>query len=182
MKKIKTVLLINRETHLATDTIQIDWVLKGEGVATIKWDGTSTRIQEGKLYKRFDAKHGKAIPEGWEAAEEGADPVTGHWPGWLLVSDIKPEDKYHREAFDITLPDGTYELVGPKIQGNLYGLTKHKLIPHGKEIVEVERTINGIKNWLLDNNHEGLVFHRENGDMAKIRRKDFGIPWGKKSR
>lgn len=180
MKKIKTVFVINRETHRATSEIHAEWVLNGEGVATIKWDGTSVRIADGKLYKRFDAKHGKTPPLGFEPAEERPDPVTGHWPGWVPVEAGKPENKYHLEAFDENLPDGTYELVGPKIQGNLYGLDRHKLVPHGADIVEVGRTLEELVEWLKLNHHEGLVFHRTNGDMAKLRRKDFGLPWGNK--
>lgn len=179
MKKIKTVFVIDRTTHRATDEVLVDWVLKGEGVATIKWDGTSVRIHEGRLFKRYDAKRGKTPPAGFEPCEASPDPVTGHWPGWVPVGD-GPEDKYHREAFKEDLPDGTYELVGPKIQGGLYGFDSHRLIRHGADIVEVERTREGILDWLTAHEHEGLVFHREDGEMAKIRRKDFGLAWGTK--
>ena len=36
-----------------------EWVLAGEGVASRKWDGTACLVQDGKLYKRYDAKQGK---------------------------------------------------------------------------------------------------------------------------
>jgi hypothetical protein len=35
-----------------------EWVAAGEGVATVKWDGTCCRIHDGRLYKRYDAKNG----------------------------------------------------------------------------------------------------------------------------
>ena len=178
MKKIKTVFKIDRNVHLATDEIQEDWVMRGEGIATVKIDGTSTRIDAGKLYKRFDAKHGKNPPEGFIPAEEAPDVNTGHWPGWVLVDSAKPENKWHIEAFEGNdFEDGTYELIGPKIQGNKYNLTKHELVKHGSIIVEVGRTKEEMIKWLEDNHHEGLVFHHEDERMAKLRRKDFGIKW-----
>lgn len=42
----------------------MEWVLRGEGTATIKWDGSCCAIIDGKLYRRFDAKEGRRIPEG----------------------------------------------------------------------------------------------------------------------
>lgn len=72
-------------------------------------------------------------PAGFEPAQPGPDPITAHWPGWLPVGDV-PEDRWHREALATadTLPDGTYELVGPKMQGNAAHLDRHILIPHGE--------------------------------------------------
>ncbi len=106
-----------------------------------KFDGTSCLVKNGELYKRYDAKHGKTPPEGFVPAEEAPDVNTGHWPGWLKVSDAAPEDRWHREAFaGRNFADGTYELVGPKVQGNKYGKTAHELIRHGSVVVEVART------------------------------------------
>lgn len=180
MQKIKTVFVIDRTTHRATETVYAEWVLAGEGTATVKWDGTSVRIKDGRMYRRYDAKHGKTPPVGFEPAEEHPDPHTGHFPGWLPISETDPADKYHREALEAGLEDGTYELIGPKIQGNLYGLESHKLVKHGDLQVHVERTPEGIRKWLEEHHHEGLVFHHEDGRMAKIRRKDYGISWGRK--
>jgi hypothetical protein len=178
MKKIKTVFVIDRELRRATENVQAPWVLNGEGVATIKFDGTSCLVENGRLFKRFDAKNGKTPPAGFIPAEVAADPVTGHWPGWVAVSEDAPEDKWHCEAYAAgTFEDGTYELVGPKVQKNRYGKTSHGLIKHGSVVVEVERTFAGLIRWLEDNAHEGLVFHHEDGRMAKLRRKDFGIKW-----
>ena len=39
-----------------------EWVLKGEGVATVKWDGSCCAILDGKFYKRYDAKPGRNPP------------------------------------------------------------------------------------------------------------------------
>jgi hypothetical protein len=176
MKKIKTVFVIDRATHRATDVVQVPWVLAGKGVATIKFDGSSSMVENGKLFRRFDAKHGKTPPANFRPAQDAADPTTGHWPGWVPVGD-DPSDKFHREAFVEGLEDGTFELVGPKVQSNPHKLAKHELWRHGSVVVEVERTPEGILRWLTENEHEGLVFHHPNGEMAKVRRKDFGIKW-----
>lgn len=178
MKKIKTVFVIDRVLKRATEEVQEAWVLEGKGVATIKFDGTSSMIENGILYKRYDAKNGKTPPEGFVPCEPAPDIHTGHWPGWIRVSDTAPEDKWHREAFaDGSFADGTYELIGPKVQKDKYGKTRHELIRHGSVVVKVERTREAMVKWLEDNNHEGLVFHHEDGRLAKLRRKDFGIKW-----
>lgn len=153
-----------------------EWVIAGEGVATRKWDGTCCKIEGGKLYKRYDAKNGKKPPEGFIPAQD-PDPITGHWPGWLLVGD-GPNDQWHREATENSNPaemeDGTYELVGPKLQGNPEGFQHHFLIRHGEEVVlHAPRSFEAIKEFMKDFPHEGIVWHRGNGDMVKIKRKDF---------
>ena len=177
IKKIKTVFVIDRDTHLATTEVYADWVLNSGGIATIKFDGTSCMVRDGQLFKRFDAKVGKTIPDGWEPCEEERDPVTRHWPGWVPVKIADPASKWHAEAFDESLPNGTYELVGPKIQGNRYNLDRHELWKHGSVEVEVKRTPEALLEWLTSNYQEGLVFHHPDGRMAKLRRKDFGLPW-----
>lgn len=157
-----------------------EWVLAGEGVATRKYDGTCCMIRDGKLYKRYDAKAGKPTPADFESAQE-PDPMTGHWPGWVLVGE-GAEDKWHREAFarwgDLP-PDGTYELCGPKVQGNPEGFNYHVLVPHGElEARGCPRDFDGIKAYLSSHNIEGIVWHHSDGRMVKIKAKDFGIKRG----
>lgn len=179
MKKMKTVFVIDHSTRHATDDIhpESQWVIDGEGWATVKHDGTSCMIEGGVLHRRFDAKKGKTPPKDWLPCEVMPDPVTGHWPGWVKVDPTDQACKWHLEAFTEGLEDGTFELVGPKVQGNKHGLARHELWRHGREIVEVERTREAIVEWLMDHEAEGLVFHHPDGRMAKVRRKDFGIKW-----
>ena len=177
MKKMQTVFRIDRNTHRATDEVQVQWVMDGEGAATVKFDGSSVLIEDGKMFRRFDAKNGKATPEGFVPCEDAPDPVTGHWPGWLPVDFSDPACRWHVEAFVEGLPDGTFELVGPKVNGNRQKLNRHELWRHGSKVVEVERTREAMIKWLTENDAEGLVFHHEDGRMAKVRRKDFGIKW-----
>lgn len=156
-----------------------EWVANGEGIATMKIDGTSCLIQSGKLFKRYDAKGNKTPPDGFIPAQD-PDPETGHWPGWVAVGD-GPEDKWHREAliFADELPDGTYELIGPKVQGNPYKNDTHRLIPHGRDVINPEppRTFYELFEWFNENKVEGVVWHHPDGRMVKIKRRDFGYKW-----
>ena len=153
-------------------------MLAGEGFATLKWDGTACAVINGHLYKRYDAKRGKTPPAGAIPCSD-PDPVTGHHPHWVLVGD-EPDSKWHREAMKLSfLTDGTYELCGPHFQGNPHKLEFDMFIPHGKHIVFIglPRTFEAIRASLEDLQSEGIVFHRKNGDMCKIRRDDYGFPW-----
>lgn len=162
-----------------------EWVINGEGIATRKWDGTCCMIKDGEFYKRYDAKKGKTPPEGFIPAQE-PDPITGHWPGWLKVGDSK-EDIWHREGFynakaiiepDEELQDGTYELVGPKINGNRDGFDLHTMRLHGGLVVaDAPRTFEELKAWFAEQNIEGIVWHHPDGRMVKIKKKDFGYKW-----
>lgn len=69
MKKIPTLFKRVYENHkivgiLPEVTEGFEWVLDGEGVPTVKYDGSCCAVIEGKLYKRYDAKKGKNPPEG----------------------------------------------------------------------------------------------------------------------
>jgi hypothetical protein len=176
MKKIISLFQRNYEgDRLVRDEVVpgAEWVLAGEGVATRKIDGTCCKMEGGKLFKRYDAKQGKTPPPGFIPAQD-ADPNTGHWPGWLAVGD-GPDDKWFREAEDKALPDGTYELCGPKVQGNPEGYSKHTLISHGSEKLDAPRTFNELKNFFVGKDIEGIVWHHPDGRMVKIKAKDFGI-------
>lgn len=187
MQKIISLFQRNHEgDRLVRDEIVpgTEWVLAGEGKATRKFDGTCCLIRDGILLKRYDAKRGKVLPAGFEPAQE-PDPVTGHWPGWLPVGDGH-EDRWHREAFillcmawrdsDIQILNGTYELCGPKIQGNPENIPSHLLILHGIEIeVGSPRDFKGLKTYLQTHDIEGIVWHHPDGRMVKIKGKDFGI-------
>lgn len=156
-----------------------EWVIRGEGVATEKFDGTSCMIRDGKLFKRYDAKPGRTPPPGFEQSGE-VDPVTGRVQGWVPVGD-GPEDRWHREAFEdrSSVPaDGTYELIGPKVQGNPHQAVLHHLIPHGNEpLATAPRDFEGIRAYLAATPIEGIVWHHEDGRMVKIKARDFGIRW-----
>lgn len=180
MKKIPSLFQRNYDgDRLVRDEVVpgSEWVLAGEGVATRKWDGTCCMVAEGVLYKRHDVKKGKTAPAGFIPAQD-PDEVTGHWPGWVRVGD-GPEDKLHRETFAAYefLRDGTYELVGPKVNGNPERFGGHHLLPHGvPRFANVPRSFDGLRDWLAEHDDvEGIVWHHPDGRMVKIKGKDFGL-------
>lgn len=160
-----------------------EWVLAGEGAATIKYDGTACMVRAGQLFKRFDRKRGKDAPPDWEPCEAAPDEQTGHWPGWVPVDPANPADRWYASVSFIPNKDGTYELVGPKVQGNPYGLGEHELWEHGEVYqlddppVDSPRTFVAIREWLKTAGIEGIVWHHTDGRMAKIKRRDFGYEW-----
>jgi hypothetical protein len=160
-----------------------EWVLAGEGVATRKYDGSCTRIENGRFYKRREIKAGKTAPPNFEAAGP-VDETTGKLMGWVPIGD-GPEDKYFREAYANSdgdnLPDGTYEAVGPKFQGNNEGSAIHRLISHDRaEVLEgAPRDYAGLVAYLRNIDFEGIVFHRyperttQENEMVKIKKRDL---------
>lgn len=180
-----------------------EWVVAGEGVATEKFDGSACMVRDGKLYKRYDRKPSKRArkrhkkgepwpadsfrpaPPSWEGCEPAPNLHTGHWPGWMSVGD-GPEDKWHREAWEylntegfVAPPNGTYELVGLKVQGNPYGLDWHTLWLHGSaQLGSIPTDYDGLCEYLAEAwGIEGIVWHHPDGRMVKIKRRDFGLPW-----
>ena len=195
MKKMKSLFVREfSDGHSVKVTPEVsvgyDWVINGEGVATRKWDGTCSLIENGEISRRYDCKKGKTPPAGFVPADN-PDPITGHWPGWVKIDKFNPkgDEKFFVEAYkntfgslDIIPENGTYELCGPKINGNPEKLDKHIFIKHGDEILDVPRDLDGIRQYLENNNIEGIVFHRNDGsgDMCKIKRVDFGFEWNGK--
>ncbi len=154
-----------------------EWVAAGEGIATRKIDGTCVMVRDGRLYKRRELRDGDVYPVGFEKV--GYDDETKKTVGWVPVGD-GPEDKYHREAFNPGTPDGTYELVGPKVQGNPEHYESNSLVSHQETGVfeDAPRTYEELKAWMVGRDIEGIVFHHPDGRMAKIKLRDFGIKRG----
>lgn len=185
MKKIPTIFERdwNGDRSRVVDKINpaAQWVFDGEGVPTRKLDGTCCMIRGGVLYKRREATEedyqNERVPKGFEVADH--DFETHKIVGWVPVS-TGNEDRWHREAFSISNDwrDGTYELVGPKVQGNSERSEHHTLIPHWVELLQIiepfERTFEEIDTFLGCHDMEGIVFHHPDGRMAKIKGRDFG--------
>ena len=194
MKKIPTLFERVYENHKIIDILPnatqgMEWVFDGEGVATVKIDGACCAIINGEFYKRYDAKNGKPVPDGAIKCQEEADLITGHLPCWVKVDKNNPADKWFYEAYYNTCmwtnqglnpKDGTYEAVGKHFQGNPYNYNNDSLIKHGSQIIEVERTFDGIKKYLSENYIEGIVFWKDGEPKCKIKRSDFGFEWGRK--
>jgi hypothetical protein len=149
-----------------------EWVIAGEGVATEKIDGTCCLVKDGKLFKRYEVKPGRKPPVDFIPAND-VDEKTGKQQGWRPVGD-GPEDAYHREANATIGADGTYELMGPKVQGNPYGVSRHTLEPHGAvTLPDAPRDFQGLAGYLQSAGIEGIVWHHPDGRMVKIKANDF---------
>lgn len=201
MKKIPT-LFERGEDFRVTNVVkpECQWVLDGEGVATIKWDGTSCMIREGKLYKRREffvdtLSYEKAVETLEFELDDPEDLNRGllKLSGWVPVDD-SPADKFHREAFEIWKKTNeqwkdvktTCELLGPSINRNSHGLKTHELWRHGDVSLDgCPRDFDALKAYLKifvdDPSYsycEGVVWHHPDGRMAKLKVSDF---FGKKA-
>lgn len=183
MKKTPTLFLRDFDTNpkhvTSTPNPDCSWVFDGEGKATRKYDGTCCMFDGQDWFMRREVKPGKKAPD--DFIQINHDPNTGKLMGWRPAG---PEDYWLIEAMDNgefftqnrDFQKGTYELCGPKVQGNPERLDSHFLIPHAKaEILEPPRNFIEMKEWMREINFEGVVFHHEDGRMAKIKRRDFNL-------
>lgn len=182
MRKIPTVFLRDQNTHHITLEVNpcCQWVLDGEGVATEKFDGVAVLVEGGRYFTRRTLRRGEPAPEGFRPAQEEPNPITGDLPGWMPAQEM-PFYKCLQEALtvDTTFPeDGTYELVGPKINKNPHGFSAHFLWLHGAIKLHVlPRTRPELRDFLEQTRMEGIVWHHPDGRRAKLKRRDFGFPW-----
>lgn len=199
MRKTPSLFAKDGKGNIIPNCYNLDaiWVLEGKGVATRKWDGTAVRIKDGKLFGRFDAKHGKPTPPGFEPCQPNPDPITTHWPGWIKA--YGPEHKYIREAAGISLeeayqgdlneryPDWTYEACGPKINANPEELTSHVLIKHGAHQLPIPKlhaatSYEQLCQYLYGAHIEGIVWWLDPTNLdcpkVKVTCKQLGVPRG----
>ncbi len=180
MQKIPTLYIRDEDNpKFVTREVNPDcqWVIDGEGTATEKWDGSACLVHDGTLYRRHRVKPGKAKPPGWIHWNFEQPEQSGH--GWAPVTD-STADQYHREAWDYRgYADGTWELLGPSLQKNPHRLERHLLWRHGGyRYPDAPRTFDALREWFkIMPPMEGLVWHHPDGRMAKIKRRDFNLPW-----
>lgn len=181
MKKIPTIFERdwegNRSRVLDVPNPECAWVFAGEGQATKKFDGAAVLIKDGLPFKRRELKAGAAEPPDFLLA--ATDEVTGERVGWVPIGS-GPEDRWFRAALVFggggRLPDGTYEAIGPHFQGGVEGVGAEMLVRHGGYVLHPpSRTFEGLREWLRPIDIEGLVFHHQDGRMAKIKKRDFGL-------
>lgn len=206
MKKIPTLFKREFTDHVVTKVTpelsspELAWVLSSDprenGIATEKIDGACCAIIDGVFCRRYDAKKNKKgqlkKPPAGAIPCDDPDPVTGHWPHWVKVSD-KPADQWYREAYrnslvvlhaalppgaECKLKDGTYEAVGPHFQGNPYNSGCDMLMKHGEIRLDLrDRSFEGIRDYLRETDIEGIVFWKGGEPKCKIKRRDFGFKW-----
>lgn len=195
MQKIPTVFERNWAQDPSRVTAEVNpqcqWVLAGEGVATRKYDGTCVMFDGERWWARREVKAGRQVPSGFQAVS--ADETTGKVVGWEPI-EASPFRKTFAEAEEAGLwsgpPEsahswsvGTYELVGPKVNGNPEKAPRRILMPHAdaEQIqwhVEDPEDVATLVSYVAQQGWEGVVFHHPDGRMAKIKARDYGITPG----
>lgn len=183
MNKIKTI--FDRDWGGSRKVVNkplIDLSILKDAVATEKLNGTNVRVTvRNRIAVRVEKRKNPTKEQKAAGIEEP----------WYIDANINdPQDKWIFDGLSNTnleLPDGEWsgELVGPNIQGNPLELEKNIIVffSLGQAPVFNDVPINyeGLKNWLPkqkskygDDCHiEGIVWHLSNGDMYKIKVKDF---------
>lgn len=160
------------------------WVLDGAGIARRKYEGTCVMLDEnGDWWARREVKKGKERPENYMYIS--TDPNSEAQMGYEPIgqsSFAKPHAEAVRSMPGKKFQPGTYELIGPKINGNPEDVAVHTLIMHSETetygATGRPRTLEAIKQLTValgvEEGWEGLVFHHQDGQrMAKIKFRDF---------
>lgn len=184
MKKIPTI--FKRDKNMGGKIINeyvVDTELFNIAIPTEKLDGTNVRVTvRNHIPVRLEKRRN---PTPLEKAKGIIDP-------WYVDASESSEDKHIQSALRGTdfsnVPDGEWngEALGENIQGNELNLAGNKIFfftLDKREILleDVPTTFDELKEWLPkqkskfgnDCGIEGVVWHLPNGDMMKIKTKDF---------
>lgn len=173
----------DRRRVLPEVTPGCEWVLAGEGVATRKYDGTCVLLRRDGMavhaFARREVKAGVRPPPRFEDVHY--DDVTGKRLGWE-PAEQSPFGRYIAGALleepEVAWLPGTYELVGPKVNGNPERLEEHRLVRHADapRVKCFSLSYRGIRDTVLlladQEGYEGLVWHHPDGRMAKLKARD----------
>jgi hypothetical protein len=178
MHKIPTLFQRNPDDmrHVTRDVNpSAQWVLDGEAVATRKFDGTCVMLDDaGRWWARREVKRDKPFPAGYLQVE--TDPNTGKTVGWEPIEQSPFAKTFASITHQPPTTPGTYELVGPKVNGNPEGNPDHRLVPHGQfRLDDVPLDYDGLAELLGSWDWEGIVWHHPDGRMAKLKRRDFPV-------
>jgi hypothetical protein len=201
MKKIPTLFRRDLKTHLVTPEVTpgCEWVLRGEGRPTRKFDGACCLFKDGRLWKRREVRwsavnvkdeHGGQkvawaapdFPYGFIPADS-VDADTGKQPGWMPVG-CGPEDQHFREAAgqgidnygNLFKEGATYELCGPSVNGNREDRNRNVLVPHGAITLSTlpdQLSFDSLRGWIGRLPYEGVVWWHQDGRMCKLKVRDF---------
>lgn len=183
MRKIPTALLRdpeNRAKVLPRITPGCEWVFDGEGVPTRKYDGTCVMLNSEGWWARREVRAGKPAPANFVPVD--TDPVTGKTQGWEPIE----QSSFHRwfleaEWLSLATPtegERTFELCGPKINGDPEHIGFHVLFEHAQAEEfpwMLGRTTPDILMQdvaALSGLAEGVVWHHPDGRMAKLKVRD----------
>jgi hypothetical protein len=183
MKKIKTI--FERDWEGSGGVIDQPTVILenlANCKATEKIDGTNVRLTvRAGILVRLEKRRNPSKIEKAKGIEE---------PWYMDADEYAPNDKFMWEAArntDLTdVPDGEWsgEAVGPSIQGNTLNLPDHRVVLFSLGRVPVFENVptnyGELREWLRAQDSlygtgkiEGIVWHSPEGEMFKIKTKDF---------
>jgi hypothetical protein len=187
MKKIPTLFVrdftdkkrrLTREFNPECEHLRFD----SSTISTYKWDGTCVMFDGETWWHRREVKPGKPDPEFFQPVDE--DAKTGKRMGWIpaSTSDIAPFLEEATQGRDFE--PFTYELIGPKINGNPHGLDHHKVMRHGSHWGLLDRNLDwhNYDTWVGYFAHikevvheyvEGVVIWQDGKPVAKLKFKDL---------
>lgn len=157
-------------------------------VATLKKDGTAVMLDEnGNWFSRRCVKPGKKAPEGFIPLE--TDENTSKTFGWEPAEN-NSFNKMLTKAINNAegeLTAGTYELVGPKINGNPENVDRETLLRHGEHHAEGFPSVEDILTFegdlyehlepifvdFKERGIEGVVWWADGTPVVKLRVTDF---------
>lgn len=182
MRKIRT--LFNRENgrviNQIADGVDLDFLIGAK--ATEKLDGMNVRVT---------IRSGTCVRLEKRRNPDKSQKHKGIIEPWYVDTAISSEDKWLNDALKNTdlsqLPDGEWsgEALGLKIQGNPLNLFTNRIVfftlGQAPIFENVPTTFDELKEWLPkqkskygdDCGIEGIVWHCKNGEMYKIKTKDF---------
>lgn len=152
-----------------------EWVLTGEGVPTRKYDGTCVMFDGDRWWARREVKAGASEPDGFVPVER--DDSTGKTVGWEPIEQSGWHKWYLQATIVGNIGPGTYELCGPKVNGNPEKRESHVLIRHAsaERIDPLGRDPKRIVLDLAPLGIEGVVWHHPDGRMAKLKVRDYPL-------
>jgi len=196
MRKIPTIFIRNVEGKVVDQwNYEAEWVRLGKGRATEKVDGTNVRVtvRAGEVVRlekrRNPTQHQKQKGiEPWYTDAHQDDP-NDKWI-WAAVAHTKIIDDrnlYENPLYlagEIILPDGEWscEAIGPGINNNPYRLANNVLYPFSFAPIYLDapREYDLLKRYFPHDSvlaprcrMEGIVWHGQDGRMAKIKARDF---------
>ncbi|MEL7421934.1 MAG: DUF5565 family protein [Bacteroidota bacterium] len=186
MRKILTIFDRNWDTDRKVNTQLIVDFDFANAVATEKLDGMNIRVtvRNGTVVRSEKRRN--------PSKEQKQNGIVDPW--YVDIDTNTSQDKWLVDAISNTdfsaVPDGEWsgEAIGKNIQGNPLNLSNNQVflfsLPSWRERIQLEdapythaelvQYLNSRKSAVgEDCLMEGIVWHHPNGDMVKIKRKDF---------
>jgi hypothetical protein len=185
MRKIKTIFDRDWEGNRAV----VDKYVEGFTPELLQW-ATATEKLDG-MNVRVTIRNGTCVRLEKRRNPDKIQKHKGITEPWYVDTSASNEDKWINDALantDLTrLPDGEWsgEALGPNIQGNPLNLDTNRILfftlGQAPVFTDAPITYDALKAWLpaqkslygKDCGIEGIVWHTKDGDMFKIKTKDF---------